>query len=410
METIQVLDALPGTGKSTAIFNMMRKNQDSKYIYVSPLLSEVEVRIQSELPEMQFKAPKSDSDTKTADVLKLLLDGENIATTHSLFSLMDQRHWQVIQSQGYTLILDEEINVVEEFACKSRDVTMMVEQDSAEITYPYNQVILKKPVSYFVGGSFENIAKEASKGNLYTTKTNTFLVTQIPIELFKAAEQTIIVTYMFEGCVLERFLRLHGIEWKYLDIPLYRSNDDVIKTLRDNIKFVHIPTMDPVKRISLSSTWYKRTATPTQLQLIGKIVRGVRTHADNDDNRIMAALPKLNASKGPKYVGRPKDRPVSNVYLSAMSRATNDHSHKDVVLHCYDRYPHVSVSAYFQSHGLPIDSDQFALSEMIQFVFRSAVRNGKPISLFVASTRMKKLLEDWLNSQEEEQQLLENYA
>lgn len=57
MKTIQVLDALPGTGKSTAIFNMMKKNQDSKYIYVSPLLSEVEERIQSELPEMQFKAP-----------------------------------------------------------------------------------------------------------------------------------------------------------------------------------------------------------------------------------------------------------------------------------------------------------------------------------------------------------------
>lgn len=47
-KVIEVVDALPGTGKSTAIFNMMKNSIQEKWIYVSPLLSEVEIRVPHE--------------------------------------------------------------------------------------------------------------------------------------------------------------------------------------------------------------------------------------------------------------------------------------------------------------------------------------------------------------------------
>jgi hypothetical protein len=34
---------------------------------------------------------------------------------------------------------------------------------------------------------------------------------------------------------------------------------------------------------------------------------------------------------------------------------------------------------------------------MIQFIWRSAIRDGKPIHLFVPSERMRTLLKDWMN-------------
>ena len=132
-KVIEVVDALPGTGKSTAIFNMMKDSIQEKWIYVSPLLTEVEERVPKEVPELSFRTPEGKS--KTDDILKLLLDGENIACTHSLFLRMGAGHWQAIKDQGYTLVLDEEVSVVEKFTGgKKGDVPLMVKRGDAEIT------------------------------------------------------------------------------------------------------------------------------------------------------------------------------------------------------------------------------------------------------------------------------------
>lgn len=43
-----------------------------------------------------------------------------------------------------------------------------------------------------------------------------------------------------------------------------------------------------------------------------------------------------------------------------------------------------------------INEDDFALSELLQFIWRSAIRNGKDISLYVPSNRMRNLLKRWI--------------
>ena len=40
--------------------------------------------------------------------------------------------------------------------------------------------------------------------------------------------------------------------------------------------------------------------------------------------------------------------------------------------------------------------DKFALSELVQFVYRSAIRNGKPIDVYIPSKRMRDLFLEWL--------------
>ena len=44
-----------------------------------------------------------------------------------------------------------------------------------------------------------------------------------------------------------------------------------------------------------------------------------------------------------------------------------------------------------------MDEDLFALSEMLQFIWRSAIREGKDIHLYIPSSRMRGLLETWLD-------------
>jgi hypothetical protein len=46
-----------------------------------------------------------------------------------------------------------------------------------------------------------------------------------------------------------------------------------------------------------------------------------------------------------------------------------------------------------------VDGDMYALSSLIQWVWRSAIRDGKPIILYVPSSRMRGLLIKWLNDE-----------
>ena len=44
-----------------------------------------------------------------------------------------------------------------------------------------------------------------------------------------------------------------------------------------------------------------------------------------------------------------------------------------------------------------MDQDGYALSEMLQWIWRSAIRDGKEINLYIPSKRMRTLLTDWID-------------
>ncbi len=52
---------------------------------------------------------------------------------------------------------------------------------------------------------------------------------------------------------------------------------------------------------------------------------------------------------------------------------------------------------YFQEQGVEVREDDYALSEMIQWVWRSAIRDGKEIWIYIPSRRMRELFRNWLN-------------
>lgn len=402
----KVLDSLPGTGKSTAVFKMMaERKMEEKYIYVSPLLTEVTddeefiARVNSDqfARKLNFKSPGGKG-AKSEEVLKLLEDGENISCTHALFLNMDHRHWDIIRNQSYCLVLDEELAVVERFSnAKRGDLRLMVKSGLAEVTEPHSKVKINYTVENFKDTNFENIAEAAEEGCLFTAKhpeQYNFMVTSIPIELLKSAKSVLVLTYMFKGSVMDLYLKLNGLKWEYCDVPLYRTSQEVITKLKDLIVFKTTPAVDELSKFSLSHTWYAQARQEQRLK-VGSAIASVRRR--EGAGRLLLTLPKDYAVRGRKSVCRPKDAAAIEQWLWAGTRATNDYADKDVILHLYNRNPNENVRVYFETHGLELDRDHFALAEMIQFVFRSAVRKGKPITLYVASGRMKRLFSDWLN-------------
>ena len=83
-------------------------------------------------------------------------------------------------------------------------------------------------------------------------------------------------------------------------------------------------------------------------------------------------------------------------FVPCTARATNDHSNRWILAYCVNRYMHPSLVDYFLQNGIVVDQDKYALSEMLQWIWRSRIRNGEKIKIYVPSDRMRMLLCDWL--------------
>jgi hypothetical protein len=59
---------------------------------------------------------------------------------------------------------------------------------------------------------------------------------------------------------------------------------------------------------------------------------------------------------------------------------------------------HPVIKAYFESMGVPVYEDLYALSQMLQWMWRSRIRCNEPIHAFIPSERMRGLLKRWLNA------------
>ena len=64
--------------------------------------------------------------------------------------------------------------------------------------------------------------------------------------------------------------------------------------------------------------------------------------------------------------------------------------------YCVNYFLNPLIKNYFITFGVRIEEDKCALSEMLQWIWRSAIREGKDITIYVPSMRMRTLLLDWM--------------
>jgi hypothetical protein len=97
--------------------------------------------------------------------------------------------------------------------------------------------------------------------------------------------------------------------------------------------------------------------------------------------------------KGKGYIDSGTDLPP---FLPCNTRATNDYKDFTLCMYCCNIFKNPIDVRYMQSHDIDIDIDTYSLSEMLQFIWRGCIRQGKPMKVLILSKRMKELLEGWL--------------
>lgn len=401
---VEIIDSIMGSYKTTNILKWMDDNPNNNYIYVSPLLSEVEDggRVHRDLKSTVLEIPNNECGTKSDSLLSLLRAGDSIACTHSLYLNMNKSHFQEIAIQNYVVIIDEEVNVINGFDKYSKnDLKWLLSKEEISISEEDGMVSWVGNRDNIEGKhKYSDFLQFCDSKSLYSTRrSETMMVTQLPIKLFECAKQVIILTYMFDGNILDCFLNLKGFEvQKFSGIKTVNKDKKGIREL-----LTVIPPSNKIENYQMSSSWWA-DANGGQIKDVSNYIRNIAKNNDVSRDDFVWTVPKFRAvktnSKSKNLVrplGYSKTTAKEPCYLSAQTRATNDYRHIKAMVHCYNRRPLVPVSSYLQDYGYPVDFQVFATSELLQWVWRGCIRNNQPMILAIGSKRMYGYMMDWLN-------------
>lgn len=82
-------------------------------------------------------------------------------------------------------------------------------------------------------------------------------------------------------------------------------------------------------------------------------------------------------------------------FLSFNTRATNEYRDKTSLAYLVNVFMNPFEYNFFVAQGVQPDQDGYALSVMVQWLWRSAIREGKDIEVYIPSERMRDLLIAW---------------
>lgn len=392
MIEIKIVDARMGRGKSSAAIRYMNENKgDKKFIYITPFLSEVD-RI---CTSCDFAQPESGDSTKLSDLKRLVDSGQNISSTHALFQHMSSSIMDTIKEKHYTLIIDESINLIEKVSICHCDLMILLEQLTIRGA---DGRLIWKDNDY--RGVFSEYKKCADAGFLYAS--NDAVLKMVRPSILESFDEVYMLTYIFEGQYQKAYLDFFGFNYRIIGVKedengYYLSDEIDSPAPIDYGHLINIVTKDRMNRIgsdrhSLSKNWYsKRGVNNQDIKILRNNLHSFFRYADKDE-RLWTTF--KNAKDKIINNGRYKHN-----FLQISSRATNDHRNKTYVAYLANRFPDPNIRNFFLSRGIKVDDDKFALSEMIQWIWRSAIRDDKPINLYIPSKRMRELFINWLEEQ-----------
>ena len=414
---VTVIDSIMGSGKTTSLINIMNENTEEKFIYITPYRDEID-RVIDNCPNRYFETPKNfdkinlKTCTKYDDLIKIIEQDINVVSTHALFQTFDENIIRVLKEHRYTLILDEVAQVVEEINISSDDIRMLI--NDGVITVNENKRIIWLNDNY--DGEFIKYKESFKNGEVYLYG-DSVIIWCFPCEIFNCFDKVIISTYLFRGQLQCYYFQVNNIEFEYksavksindkgeyeFNIVNYTEEYDY-KSLSKLIN-IYEGKLNAVgedkdgRKKPLSSTWYKE-ANSEKLKLVQNNTYNYFRHVCNKkSNEVLWTVFKFRAETPETKNNRMtkiKPNGYNKSFESCNCRATNNYRDRDTVAYLINRYNSPVIINFFKDRGAEIDEDAFALSEMLQFIWRTAIRDGKPINVYIPSKRMRTLLKDWL--------------
>lgn len=396
---VNIVDELMGKGKTSAAINFINESSDDiHFLYITPYLTEVK-RIINSCPSKNFKQPEKIKGTKVSGIKELFDKKENIVSTHSLFRYFDEEIIDLAYTNNYVLIMDEVADVIEQYYISNDDLKNIL--DNYAHVDPETKMLVWDYEEY--KGEFDKI-KKLCKMNSLMVYNNVTMLWLFPITTFKAFRKTYILTYMFSSQTQAYYYNYYNIKYnrlyvkyedgkyKFTDTPVQIASQYDFKKLIniiDNQKLNAIGDLDN----SLSKMWYERNKN-------NSIMKTVKNNTYNYFKNIVKSPSHKNIWTTFKdYQKLVSGQGYSKGFISSNMRATNEYMDRDCIAYLVNKFFNPYIKNFFKTNGVEVDEDGYAISEMLQFIWRSAIRRGQPINIYIPSKRMRYLLITWIDNQ-----------
>ena len=416
--SIKVCDAIMGSGKSSAAINYMNQRPNEKFIYITPYLEEAK-RIRESCPALNFKEPSNKIPEfefrKYKHTLKLLDDGENITSTHSMFLRYSNEMVDLIRDRGYTLIIDESADILREADIYKEDLKVL--KDAGYVTYE-DGIMKISPSFDYTRGKLEEIMSlargnrliEITEDDTGSEGADSCLYWIYSKDIITAFKDVFVLSYLFEAQMMKYYFDINNLEYSMIGIARdekggYHFSDKMAyipEYTKDLSGKIHIFNNDKLNAIgdgkhALSQNWYHKYSSShkNKVTLKKNVYNFFRNyHKDKSVGRRIWASFK----SGESFI-RDKGFYYNNIAFN--TKATNDYRNRDVLAYLVNIFMEPQRKNYLYSNGVDVLEDRYALSIMVQWIWRSAIRDGKEIWIYVPSKRMRTLLENWIEEVEE---------
>lgn len=396
---LKIIDAPMGTGKSTAMMNWCEGHPEQRVIFVTPFLSEVE-RIKGRL---SFFVPDSESESsseaKLPQVKAAIESGKSVITTHSLFLMFTPDMAEDIRKYHYVLMIDESPDLIRDLSVWDDDKTCLT-QFFCDVDEDSGRLLWKKEKKNY-SGVFNDFKNKIDCAEVYSVP-NGNLVWMFSYEILNAFYLICVGTYMFPSSNAAYYFRFHGYEGEFQKLYVtkdYKLTKSPVEYDMEAIrKLITIDESAKINQYDMSNNAYSKTWYEKRFDA-GIFSRSLYHFVHVNDARKYKDLIWTTYKKYEYPIAHYKNfgRNLKKGFLSCSIRATNEFSDRHLVAYFVKRCIHPTIQIFLSQHGVKIDNDMFALSEMLQFIWRSAVRNGEPIVVLIPSARMHRLFQEWLD-------------
>lgn len=404
---VYVCDSIMGSGKSSAAITYMNEHPEQRFIYITPYKTETE-RIQSACPHLNFVRPSKKIPEyhfkKTEHIAALIKDGCNVSTTHQAFREFGQEMKDDIKSMGYTLIIDEDVSSLENIPIDKEDVRMAVDANRirkdgdiySKGSVPYNGTTHRRMIS--VLDSRDMVMLETKEGD-------EMFYWLLPPDLIACFNDVYVLTYLFDAQSLRFMFDMYGFHYTYIYVKnmgfRYEFTDEpgwipeYVRNLRDKIHVLDNKKLNNVgnRETSLSINWMKNNP-----ESVKKLKNAIYNYFHNiakcpSDERMWGTYKgSMSKLKGDGY---------TKSFVAFNTRATNEYASRTTLVYAVNVYMNVAFKSFYADRGVVIDKgieDVYALSMMVQWIWRSAIRNGGDINIYIPSRRMRTLLINWMDA------------
>jgi len=413
MTAITVIDRPCGFGKSTdliaALLNLKTNEIKEKVLLVVPELGEVK-RFIDAVGSDYIQEPvveEGQAGNKTDELIQMLMQGVNVVITHSLYERI-KRFEHLLTD--YCVIIDEVPTVAKQVpTIFGKGVFKHLLHDKQYINIDPNTQLITATGNWLVDeleyldGSDVNITRfmaTIQRADVYYIR-GTYCLMPLPDAFFTKPKSLTILTFLFEGTQLDYYMIKRGYQY-----TIQKDLNELAKfkyEMNRNLKIFRNTTSIKTGYMAMASKPDKSRKT------VGNFVKNALQTLNKNGLGLSPDSILVASSKDAWYGDEENDsskvskesslktltRLAKATYTAMTTRGTNKFKDRNAVIIMGKENLHPALAEYLGMQSKNA-KDRHTLSELIQLIYRTAIRDKKETFLISADADNIRLLEDFI--------------